>query len=186
MANDAGIARPYAEAIFRFAQAHNTLAQYDTLLSNIAHIAAHDEVAPLLRNPTCTKADKITLFQTLLNTTDQHMQALLSLLAKQNRLGNAPAIYDAFNTLCQKANNTSSASIFSAQKLTKAQQNAITKTLEKRTGKTIETHFHEDTTLIGGLLIKIDNQVEDYSILGMLNHMKNALIFNEEASHATT
>ena len=186
MANDAGIARPYAEAIFRFAQAHNALEQYDTLLANIALIATHDEVAPLLNNPTCTKTDKVALFQTLLNSSDQHIQALLSLLAKQNRLGNAPAIYDAFNALCQKANNTTSASVFSAQKLTKAQQKDIIKTLEKRIGKTIEAYFHEDTTLIGGLLIKIDDQVEDYSILGMLNHMKNALIFNEETSNATT
>lgn len=186
MANVTGIARPYAEAIFRFAQAHNTLEQYDNFLANMTCMATHCEVAPLLSNPTIRKAHKIALLEALLKTSDQHIQALLRLLARHNRLGCLSAIYDAFSVLYQKANNTISASICSALTLTKTQQNAIVKKLEKRTGKTIEAHFHEDAALIGGLLIKIDGQVEDYSLLGTLNHMKNALIFNEDTHHATT
>jgi len=186
MANVLAIARPYAQALFAHATAQNQRAEYGILLDNLTCIVEHEEMQRVLANPLFDVKQQQMFIIELLSLEDTAMCQVIELLAHNKRLPYVSAINDRFKQLCREADNTQAATITSAQVLTKTQQKQLCKTLEARTGKTIEPHFQQDDTLIGGLTIKMGDSVEDRSISGLLNQLKNTLIFKEENNHATT
>ena len=186
MANVLAIARPYAQALFTYATEQNQRAEYGILLNNLTCIVEHEEMLPVLANPLFDAKQQQQFIINLLGLEDMAMCQVIELLARNKRLPYAGAIADRFKQLCREADNTQAATITSAQALTKTQQKQLCKTLELRTGKTIEPDFQQDDSLIGGLTVKMGDSVEDRSISGLLNQLKNTLIFKEENNHATT
>ena len=75
MAENATVARPYAEALFRVAQAGKesfNLAAWAELVAELAQIGAHPEVQAFARNPKASDSDIVAAFKALVKTPGQH------------------------------------------------------------------------------------------------------------------
>ena len=66
MAEVATIARPYAEAAFKAADAKGQLGEWSGTLKSLAALAANDEVAAVISNPKVSGAQVVDLFGSLL------------------------------------------------------------------------------------------------------------------------
>ena len=89
MAELATIARPYAEALFRVAQAGN-LAQWSDLVSELAQIGSHEEVLAYARNPKVLDSDVIAAIKALLKSPlNAEANNFLSMLIENGRLPEA-------------------------------------------------------------------------------------------------
>ena len=68
------------------------------------------------------------------------------------------------------------AEVISAHKLTSENLEKIRKKLESRYSKKIKINNQVDPSIIGGLIIKVDNRVIDASISGKLEKLSHSLV----------
>ena len=67
------------------------------------------------------------------------------------------------------------AEVTSAKALTKAQADALSKSLKARFGKTVKLNTAVDESLIGGLVVKVGSKMIDTSIRAKLASLQNAM-----------
>ena len=81
-----------------------------------------------------------------------------------------------FQVLNSAENGIVDAHVTSAYPLTEAQADDIRKTLEVKTGKKVKVTVSVDNDLIGGVAIRIGDEVTDLSVKGKLTQLQKALV----------
>lgn len=109
--------------------------------------------------------------------TPREVRNLIVALAREQRIGNIGAITQAFEQLAQAGSaRRISAEITSAVALDASQQEKITADLRARYGEGIETTFDVDESLIGGLVIRVGDQVLDNSLRTRLSAIQRNMM----------
>jgi F-type H+-transporting ATPase subunit delta len=67
------------------------------------------------------------------------------------------------------------AEVTSARELSAAEKKELTGALERRTGKKIEARFQEDSTLLGGAVVRLGSTIYDGSVREQLNRLRERL-----------
>lgn len=67
------------------------------------------------------------------------------------------------------------AEVTSALKLSDQQRGELTRAIERRTGKKIEARFSEDSTLLGGAVVRVGSTVYDGSVREQLSRLREQL-----------
>lgn len=67
------------------------------------------------------------------------------------------------------------ARVVSAQPLSEEEKKQLTAALEKRTGKRIEAQFHQDSSLLGGAVVRVGSIIYDGSVRHQLNRLREQL-----------
>jgi F-type H+-transporting ATPase subunit delta len=67
------------------------------------------------------------------------------------------------------------AEVVSARRLSDAERQELTATLERRVGKKIEAQFREDQDLLGGAVVRVGSTVYDGSVREKLNRLREQL-----------
>ena len=127
--------------------------------------------------------DMVTLYKAYLYV-KQQLQ-FVAILLQNKRINLVKNILQHYIDLSNIAHKTQPATIISAHNLNKQQQQDIIKALTTKTGTKIEASFVIDKHIIGGLIIKVKDQVIDKSISGMLTQMKHQIIQTKDISYAT-
>lgn len=176
MAETVTIARPYAEAAFGFADAGGALAKWAQALEAMAHIAAHPEMRAAIGNPKLTDEQLYGLFASLcgdLLTTE--MQNFVRLLIENGRLALAPEIRDIFMALKNEREGVVDAVVVSAFPLDTVQTAALVADLERRFKRKVTLQVTVEKELIGGVRVRVGDEVIDSSVRGQLAVMATAL-----------
>ena len=97
-------------------------------------------------------------------------------LAKEGTLDRLPAIIQAFERYGQSEARPLSSEVTSAVALSEAQQKHITEELHQRYGDRLELRFHVDPSLIGGLVIRVGDQVLDNSLRTRLSSIQRNML----------
>lgn len=95
----------------------------------------------------------------------------LLVLAREGALGQLPAIINTFENYGQRGPQALQAHVTSAVELSDEQRERIGNELNQRYQAELDMHFDVDESLIGGLIIRVGDQVLDNSLrtrLGML------------------
>ncbi|MBT4804354.1 MAG: F0F1 ATP synthase subunit delta [Legionellales bacterium] len=184
--SNAGIARPYAEAIFAISIGDNKQEQIKIFLINLAAVVEHKEIKSLLKNPGFSKERQLSLLTKILKLKPGLEYNILNKLIRSSRVILAPEIQDLYNKSCDIYNNQQEVVITSAHPLSDTQQQTLCENLTKQTQKQVRAIFNIDENLIGGFRVKINDYVEDHSVSGMLEKLQQALINYEDSSYATT
>jgi F-type H+-transporting ATPase subunit delta len=172
------IARPYASALFDLAQSENQLASVETSLSDVSRlIGESQDFSRFLRSPVITADTKAHALDALLTKakTSDLIANFLRLVAKNGRLFALDAIIAGFRELAAAARGEVSADVTSAAPLTAEQVKSLAATLKARIGKTVTLNQFVDTSLIGGLQVKVGSQIIDSSLKTKLTAMKIAM-----------
>ncbi len=176
MAEIATIARPYAQAAFRLAEASDGgLTQWSTALSRLAQVADAVEVKHLIGNPRVTAKQLTELLISLAGDANAQMQRFVSTLVEGNRVPALPAISVQFEALKNAKEGGVDARIDSAFDIDAAQLAALVTDLEKRFKRKIRPQVHIDKELIGGIRVTVGDEVIDGSVKGKLATMSAAL-----------
>ncbi len=175
MAELATVARPYAEALFRVAQAGN-LAQWSDLVSELAQIGSHEEVLAYARNPKVSDSDVLAAITALLKSPlTAEAKNFLSMLIENGRIALLPQIGTQFHDLKNGVEGAADAEITSAFDLDAAQTAALVATLEKKFGRKLNPGVTVDPSLIGGVRVVVGDEVLDTSVRARLQQMRVAL-----------
>ncbi|QGZ40436.1 F-type H+-transporting ATPase subunit delta [Pseudoduganella flava] len=175
MAELATVARPYAEALFRVAQAGN-LAQWSDLVSELAQIGSHEEVLAYARNPKVSDSDVLATVTSLLKSPlNAEANNFLSMLIENGRIELLPEIGAQFHALKNSVEGAADAEITSAFDMDGTQAAALVATLEKKFGRKLNPHVTVDPELIGGVRVVVGDEVLDTSVRAKLQQMRVAL-----------
>jgi F-type H+-transporting ATPase subunit delta len=80
-----------------------------------------------------------------------------------------------YEVLKDEAEGSVEALVTSAKKLTKAEEDAISKALKKRMGRNVKLNVSVDKTLLGGAVIQAGDLVIDGSLKGRLKKLTSAV-----------
>ena len=176
MAENTTIARPYAEAAFAFADAGGTLAPWAQALDVLAEAAAHPEVRAAIGNPRMTEEQIYGLLASLSgDALNSDVQKFLRVLIENGRLEALPEMRELFHELKNEREGVVDAEVQSAFELDPAQLSELVVELERRFKRKVKPVVAVDKALIGGVRVKIGDEVIDSTVRAQLAAMEAAL-----------
>ncbi|MBD63140.1 MAG: ATP synthase F1 subunit delta [Gammaproteobacteria bacterium] len=172
------LARPYAKAIFAAALDAGSQEMVAQDLALLSKVSQTKQVTSLIEDPELTK-EKIA--QTIITLIDGEAgdltQKLLELLADNKRLNLIETINISYQELLEQHNNTSSIVVHVADQPSEDNKKFIIDKLLTSHGEGSNIEFSEDSSIMGGLSIKIGDETLDLSIRGKVKKLVNQLNF---------
>ena len=176
MAEPSTIARPYAEAAFRLADAQGKLAEWSVALANLAAVAADERVRAAIGDPILSAAKVAGHFISILSgKLSGEAENFVRVLADNRRLELLPAIRAQYEALRNQREGLIEADVFSAFELDGAQLADLVAHLERKTGRKVKARVQLDKELIGGIKVVLGDKVIDGSVRAQLGALENAL-----------
>jgi F-type H+-transporting ATPase subunit delta len=170
-------ARRYAEAAFELAVRDDAVDAWADDLAKAAQLVGDERVARIVDNPARPFAQRREILDRLLNRRIKPpVRRLVALLAERRRLDLLPEIASEYNELLKRQRGIVTAIVTSAAPLTKDESEALEERLRKMTGATVELQPRIDEGLIGGLTVRIGDQLLDASVRGRLERLREQLI----------
>lgn len=108
--------------------------------------------------------------------TPREVRNLLVALAAEKRLGSLSAVASSFEQYAQSAARPLEGEITSAVELSEAQRAHILSDLRGRYGERLELRYSVDPSLIGGLIIRVGDQVLDNSLRTRLSAVQRNML----------
>ncbi|MGX6960327.1 MAG: ATP synthase F1 subunit delta [Rickettsia endosymbiont of Pentastiridius leporinus] len=168
----------YAVALFNNAKIDNIVDKiFDEITLVNSFIEDNFKIKEFLFSPVIDKTDKIKLINSLVKSIkiSTMLQNFLLLLIKNSRTNILSDIVEAYNRLLCKSKNIKIVQIVSASKLQPKEQEWIKASLEKELKQETKINFEVDPTIIGGIIIKYDSILQDYSIKNSLAKIATTL-----------
>jgi F-type H+-transporting ATPase subunit delta len=176
MAEPRTVARPYAEAAFRLADAAGALAKWSEMLGMLAQVARDERVQRAVADPNLSDAQVAGLFIAILSgKLNGEAENLLRVLAENKRIELLPEIRGQFEVLKDEREGVVQAEVHTAFELTEAQVADLVQRLEKKTGRKVRTEVRIDKELIGGVKVVLGDKVIDGSARAQLGALETAL-----------
>lgn len=170
------VARPYAEAVFQLAKETGRLSQWAEVLAFLSMAVAEEQVCVVINNPDRSSEEKQALLVSLIgDRADAEVKNFLALLAENHRLILVSEIASQFELLKKEEEGVLDVIVTSAFPLTEAQESELAETLKKKYGKNIVLSSQVDQDLIGGVCLRVGDDVIDASVRGKLNAMAVSL-----------
>jgi F-type H+-transporting ATPase subunit delta len=177
MARQDTAARRYAEAAFEIAQRDGTVDAWRSDLLNAAAILGDDRVARQLANPALALEDRAKLVNDLVGTTvSRPALNLVQLMLRRGRIDQVTRVAGQFRQLDNRRQGITEATATAAAELTPAEVRALTSRLEDFTGGRVELAVTVDPALLGGVLVRVGDQLIDGSVRGRLERLRNRLV----------
>ena len=176
MAELTTIARPYALAAFNYAKQANRLAEWSEMLGFAGGVVSQPAFGRHMDDPKLA-GERLAdlLFEIDAEHFDEPVKNLLRTMAENGRLGTLPLVSEQFDRMRDQAEGLADVEVISAYAVNAAQKKTLTAALEKRLGKHIKLSTRIDKSLIGGLLIRIGDEVIDASVSGGLKQLASEL-----------
>ncbi|MGO4304731.1 F0F1 ATP synthase subunit delta [Cupriavidus sp. RAF12] len=178
MAETATIARPYAEALFRVASeaGAGNLGAWSELVSEMGQVAANPDMKALADDPNVSSQKVVEVFLSVLkNPVNDEARRFVNLLAENNRLTVLPEIAEQFHALKNAREGSSDVEITSAFPLEGSQLNELVAALERKFGRKLYAKVAVDPSLIGGVSVKVGDEVLDTSVRARLAALQATL-----------
>jgi F-type H+-transporting ATPase subunit delta len=176
MAELTTIARPYAEAVFELAKQEGRFGEWSDALKLAAAVSQDANMQSVLSSPRVPYGQKSAL---LLATAGKGIGELgenfLQLVLRNGRADILPEISRLFEEMKERDEGVIEASIASAFPLVQDQLSELTAKLEKRFKRKILARPSVDPELIGGVVVRVGDEVLDGSVRGKLEAMAAAL-----------
>jgi len=176
MAEPSTIARPYAEAVFRLADAQGKLAEWSGVLANLAAVASDERIRAAIGDPNLSAAKIAGLFISVLSgKLSGDAENLVRVLAENGRLDVLAEVREQYEALKNEREGVVEAEVYTAFEMDAAQLADLVARLEKNTGRKVKARVSVDKELIAGVKIVLGDKVIDGSARAQLGALENAL-----------
>jgi F-type H+-transporting ATPase subunit delta len=176
VAEPSTIARPYAEAAFRLADAQGKLADWSVALANLSAVAADERVRAAIGDPNLPAAKLAGLILAILaGKLSGESENFVRVLAENGRLEVLAEIRAQYEILKNNREGVVEAEISTAFEMDPAQLADLVARLEKKTGRKVRARVSVDKSLIGGVKIALGDKVIDGSARAQLGALETAL-----------
>lgn len=170
------LARPYAKAVFEFAQQQGALNQWSSTLQTLSHYISQPEMIAFLKNPRYSDAEHVQLCLDVGGSLlDEAGKNFIRIVAKNNRLDTLPCIAEQFETYRASAEKVQHVLVKSAIPLDEKTKEKLRQRLAEKYASRIELQNEVDSHLLGGLVVTVGDQVSDSSLQGQLARLRDAI-----------
>jgi F-type H+-transporting ATPase subunit delta len=169
-------ARRYAEAVFQIAQRDDTVGEWLEQLDRVAAALTEEQVVRRLEDPAVPFAERHGAFRALFK--DEMLEPLYSLLGivlRRRRLELLPGIAREYRALYDRNAGIVEATATSAAELDQREVTALRERLEKITGARVELRLAVDPALLGGVQVRMGDQLLDGSVRGRLERLRERI-----------
>lgn len=165
----------YANALYEFAEIEKKTEEvYQDILLLKQIFQENSELRVVIESPIIVPDKKSAIFSQLFEKNLSPITfGFLLLILKKRREPSLMMTLDSFITLYYQAHNIKTATLTTATQLNEILLQGIKETLEKQTQSTIDLQVKEDPAILGGFIIKLEDQLLDASLLGKINKLKS-------------
>ena len=171
------VATVYATALYQAASEERRIEHVQRDLGEF--VRALDESPELCQLLAAEEVSDVRKTQVLMELTeggDELMRNLLRLLVDKSRESEVAAVYRAYVALVEKAQGLVHVEVVSAVPLPPALQDALRSKIESSLKKTVELSLSVDKEILGGLRLRVGDQVADASVRHRLESLRAMLI----------
>ena len=176
MAELAALARPYAEAVFLMADEQGRIDQWSEMLGFLKQVTTDKLLKTILNNP---KVSSDALEGAMLDICEGQMDAeglnLIKLLIQNNRLQLATEIAEQYEVKKAEKCGLLDVTVTSAFPMSDSDKESLQMSLSGSFGKKVKISVEEDSSLIGGIVIRAGDKVIDGSLSGQIQQLAKQL-----------
>jgi F-type H+-transporting ATPase subunit delta len=160
------LARGYAQALFQVAKAEGALEQVEDELFRFARTLENEtRLREALTDPSLPSEHRARMVEELLGPkASPHTTNIVAFLVQQGRARELPKIIDSLVQLAAEERNKAVAEVRSATPLDAEQREKLKDAIARATGKQVELKVLVDPSVIGGLLVRVGDQVFDGTV----------------------
>ena len=167
----------YAEAFFEVALEKGDPAKWHAHLQSVAALLADAKVAGFLQADAVTADTKVQVIKKSLKDMPPLVVNFVCLLAVRGGAGLLPDIADEFERLLMEREGRQVVKLDVAEKLTEQETEAVRKSLSALLGsKKLVIQTQVNPALVGGIRIRVGDEVFDGSVSSGLNAMRARLV----------
>lgn len=176
-ASDA-VSRVYAQSLFELAESKGQLDAIADEVSQLADLVENNEdLARLIDNPIIGRAERRGMIERLFqNQVSDLLYRFLQVLNTKGRLDALPGIATAFDALADDKAGRVTVDATVATPMDDATRKGVIDRLGNALGREVTLNEHLDESLIGGLKLRIGDQLIDASVSSRLRRMQQQLI----------
>lgn len=171
-------ARRYASALFELAQDKGELANVHNDFKVFTDmVKGSEDLQRLLESPAFAREDKVKALGELAAKSGlgDLFGKFLGTMAQNGRARDLPGAQVAFEELYAKQRGVKRARVRTAKEMTGAERQRIESILAKAVGGEVELTSEVDSSLIGGIQLRIGSQLVDASLAAKLERMNTAM-----------
>jgi F-type H+-transporting ATPase subunit delta len=169
-------ARRYAEAAFEIGRADGTLDAWERDMATLGETLHHPELRSLLQHPAIPFADKERVLRRVMGRGVAAAPInLVLLMVRRGRPGAIDRMIERFTELLRRHRGIALAEVRTALPLDDGQRADIVSRLRTLTGSQIEVAETVDPDLIGGIAVRIGDQLYDASVRSRLERLRARL-----------
>jgi F-type H+-transporting ATPase subunit delta len=168
------LARGYAQALFQIARAEGALEQVEDELFRFARILENEtRLRESLTDPSLPPEHRAKMVEELLgNKVSPHTINVIAFVVQQGRARELTKIIDSLVELAAEERRKAIAEVRSATPLDEGQREKLKDAIARATGKQVELKVLVDPSVIGGLLVRVGDQVFDGTVRRRLEMAK--------------
>jgi F-type H+-transporting ATPase subunit delta len=168
--------RRYAEAAFGIGERDGTIEDWNHALASAAQALSDPRIVRVLANPALPFAGRRSLVERLLGEAVSGLpRSLVLLLVQRGRIDLLPGVAHEFRRLRNRRAGIVEATATSAAPLTDRELAALRERLALIAGGQVELELQVDPALIGGVSVRIGDQLFDGSVRGRLERLRTRL-----------
>lgn len=167
--------RRYALALFNICEkAGNTKLVLEQLEEVVEYFHSNEGIIKILKNPQINKLNKTRIFKEIFaGNVEKELLDFLLMLIDKDRILHLHEKCDQFKEIYLDSINTVIAKITSAVPMDKSEEDELRKRLEEKYKKTVVLEIQVDETMLGGMIINIEDEVIDGTIRNKLKSLED-------------
>ena len=171
----AATAKRYAQALFAIAGETNATEAWLDELTQAQAALADPTVRAYLDTPRARTEEKLGVVTQLLEGREPMVARMVGLLTDRHASASLRAVTDAYGELLNQQLGRVKAEVTTATAISSEQQQKLSAPLGAALGKEIVLDTREDPEIIGGIVVRIGDQIIDGSVRSKLAAMKQRL-----------
>jgi len=133
------------------------------------------DLIPRLADPAVSASDKASLLAPITSDVIPQVTAFVRTVVADGDVNKLDAIAKEFETLIVRRSQYALAHVASAVPLTNEERKRLEQNLARRFGGNIEAEYEVDAGLIGGVVVRVGDEVIDGSLAGKLDALRQRL-----------
>ena len=170
------LARPYAKAIFDAAVDSGSTSETQASLKSLTAGFKEKAITDLISSPTLSRSEILKKLTSIFDgEVNELVNNLLGALAENDRLEICPEISNLYESLLAEHNQQLDIDVSIPVDLGDESKEGLKQSILKKYGETSNINFLVDPAIMGGITIKIDDEILDLSIKGRVQKLVNEL-----------
>ena len=170
----ADLSKEYTAALFSLAMENGLVDEFKQELGEIKDLIDDDYIL-VLSSPALSLSMRLDMIDEAFGTMHEYVVSFMKLLCENGQISILPEAINEFFLLCHELENRVTAKIYYVKEPSEAQKARLEEKLSKMTGKKIDALYIEDSALIGGIKIELDDRIIDGSLSARLSNIKGVI-----------